>query len=83
MDKFEAYVWMLVSNDSGLRAASTDLQALEAELSSAQLEQAKTRARELESSTARSVTAHGCTGWRGEFDSTPATPPPDLQKFCR
>jgi len=83
LDKFEAYVWMLVSNDSGLRAASTDLQALEAELSSAQLEQAKTRARELESSTARSVMAHGCTGWRGEFDATPATPPPDLQKFCR
>jgi len=83
LDKFEAYVWMLVSNDSGLRAASADLQALEAELSSAQLEQAKTRARELESSTARSVMAHGCTGWRGEFDAIPATPSPDLQKFCR
>jgi len=83
LDKFDAYVWMLVSNDSGLRAASTDLQALEAELSSAQLEQAKSKARELESSTARSVTAHGCTGWRGEFDAIPATPSPDLQKFCR
>jgi hypothetical protein len=82
LDKFEAYVWMLVSNDSGLRAASTDLQALEAELSSVQLEQAKTRARELERSTARTVMAHGCTGWRGEFDAIPATPPPDLQKFC-
>ena len=83
LDKFEAYVWMLVSYDSGLRAASTDLQALEADLSSAQLEQAKTRARELESSTARSVVAHGCTGWRGEFDAIPAPPPPGLQGFCR
>jgi hypothetical protein len=83
LDKFEAYVWMLVSNDSGLRAASTDLQASEAELSSTQLEQAKTKARELESSTARNVTAHGCTGWRGEFEALPATPTPDLQKFCR
>jgi TPR repeat protein len=82
LDKVEAYVWMLVSNDSGLRAASSDLQALEAELSSTQLERAKTRARELEGSTARSVTAHGCTGWRGEFDAIPATPPPDLQRFC-
>ena len=83
LDKFEAYVWMLVSYDSGSRAASKDLQTLEADLSSVQLEQAKTRARELESSTARSLMAHGCTGWRGEFDAIPATPPPDLQRFCR
>jgi TPR repeat protein len=83
LDKFEAYVWMLVSYDGGLRATLTDLQALEAELSSTQLEQAKTKARELESSTTRSVVAHGCTGWRGEFDAIPAPPPPDLQRFCR
>jgi uncharacterized protein len=83
LGKFEAYVWMLVSSDGGLRATETDLQAFEAELSSAQLEQAKSKARELEGSTARSAMAHGCTGWRGEFDTVPAPPPPDLQRFCR
>jgi TPR repeat protein len=83
LDKVEAYVWMLVSYDGGLKANSTDLQGLEAELGSAQLERAKTRARALESSTARSVVAHGCTGWRGELDIIPAPPPPDLQGICR
>jgi uncharacterized protein len=83
LDKFEAYVWMLVSYEGGLRTTLTDLQALEAELSSTQLEQAKGKARELESSTTRSVVARGCTGWRGEFDVIPAPPPPDLQRFCR
>jgi uncharacterized protein len=83
LDKFEAYVWMLVSYDGGLRAAATDLQALEAELSSTQLERAKSKARELEGSTARSVVARGCTGWQGEFDVVPTPPPPDLQRFCR
>lgn len=83
LDKFQAYVWMLVSSDGGLQAPETDLQALETELSSAQVEQAKTKARELEGSTARSTTAHGCTGWPGEFDAVPAPSPPDLQRFCR
>lgn len=83
LDKFEAYVWMLVSYDGGLRAAATDLQALEAELSSTQLEHAKSKARQLEGSAARSVVAHGCTGWQGEFDVVPTPPPPDLQRFCR
>jgi len=83
LDKVQAYVWMLVSYDGGLKANSTDLQGLEAELGSAQLEWAKTRARELESSTARSVVAHGCTGRRGELDTIPAPPPPDLQGICR
>lgn len=80
---FEAYVWLLMSYDSGLRAAMTDLQALEAELSSTQVEQAKSKARELEGAMTRSAVAHGCTGWRGEFDVIPTPPPPDLQRFCR
>jgi TPR repeat protein len=83
LDKFEAYVWMLVSNDAGNRRVAGDLQALEAELGSNQVEQAKTKAREMERSVTRSVTAHGCTGWPGEFDVIPAPPPPDLQRFCR
>jgi tetratricopeptide (TPR) repeat protein len=82
-DKFEAYVWMLVSNDAGNRRVAGELQALEAELGTSQVEQAKARAREMERSVARSVNAHGCTGWPGEFDVIPAAPPPDLQRFCR
>ena len=82
-DKFEAYVWLLLSFDAGNPAAASDLAALEAELGSTQLEQAKTRARELEKSVTRSVVAHGCTGWQGEFDAIPSPPPPDIQRFCR
>jgi len=82
-DKFEAYVWMLVSNDAGNRRIGSDLQTLEAELGTNRVEQAKTKAREMERSVTRSVTAHGCTGWPGEFDAIPAPPPPDLQRFCR
>lgn len=82
-NKFEAYVWMLVSNDAGNRRVASDLQELEAELETNQVEQAKTKAREMERSLTRSVAAHGCTGWLGEFDVIPAPPPPDLQRFCR
>jgi len=83
MDKSEAYVWMLISNNSGLRTSAEELQALESDLSSSQLEQAKIKARDLGAKTARSVVGHGCTGWPGEFDEVPAPPPPDLQRFCR
>lgn len=82
-DYFEAYVWLLMSYDGGLQDAMADLQALEAELSSTQIEQAKSKARELEGTMSRSAAAHGCTGWRGEFDVIPTSPPPDLQRFCR
>ena len=83
LDRFEAYVWMLMSYEGGPHTNATELQALEAELSSSQVEQAKTRARTLETSMARSVVSHGCTGWRGEFDDVPSPPPPDIQRFCR
>lgn len=83
VDKFEAYVWMLMSNDAGNLRVANDLQALEVDLGSSQVELAKTKAREMESSVTRSVTAHGCTGWPGEFDVIPAAPPPDVQRFCR
>lgn len=83
-DKFEAYVWLLVSFDaSGNRTNAADLQQLEADLGANQVEQAKLRARELESSVTRAVVAKGCTGWRGEFDAIPTPPTPDLQRFCR
>jgi len=37
----------------------------------------------LEDSVSRSIAAHGCTGWEGEFSEIPAPPPPKIQKFCR
>ena len=67
----------------GLRDATTDLQALEAELSSTQIEQAKSKALDLEGTVSRPAAAHGCTGWPGEFNDIPTPPPPDLQRFCR
>jgi hypothetical protein len=82
-DYFQAYVWLLMSYDGGLRDAMTDLQALEAELSGTQVGRAKSKARELEGTMSRSAVAHGCTGWPGEFDVIPTPPPPDLQRFCR
>lgn len=82
-DYFEAYVWLLMSSDAGLHESQSDLQALEAELSSAQVEKAKTKARDLEGTMTRSTVAHGCTGWAGEFDTIPTPPPPEVQRFCR
>jgi TPR repeat protein len=82
-DYVEGYVWLLMSYDAGLRDAMTDLQALEAELSSTQVDQAKSKAREREGTMSRSAASHGCTGWPGEFDAIPTPPPPDLQRFCR
>ncbi len=83
VNKFEAYVWLLVSFNAGIRSTAADLQRLEPELGSNQVEQAKTKARELESSVVRAVVARGCTGWAGEFDRVPSPPPPDVQRFCR
>jgi tetratricopeptide (TPR) repeat protein len=82
-DKFEAYVWLLVSFDTGNQSVVNDLQELEGQLGSTQLEQAKTKARELEQTVNRSVMAHGCTGWSGEFSPVPTPPPVDVQRFCR
>lgn len=82
-DKRKAYVWLLVSLDSGNQSVAGDLQQLEAELGSNLTERAKSEARELEKSVARTVVSRGCTGWSGEFDALPSPPPPDLQRFCR
>jgi TPR repeat protein len=83
VNKLDAYVWLLVSFDAGNSSTAVDLQKLEPELGSNQVEQAKTKARELESFVVRAVVARGCTGWAGEFDRVPSPPPPDLQRFCR
>ncbi len=81
-NKFEAYVWLLVSSDAGTHSDPV-LQSLEADLGSNSVERAKTEAAARELRVARSVVANGCTGWPGEFGAIPAPPPPDLQRFCR
>jgi TPR repeat protein len=82
-DKLQAYVWMLVSYDSGNTSSTSDILQLQAELGTAQVDQAKTKAREMEQMTNRVVNARGCSGWAGEMNNVPAPPPPDIQRFCR
>jgi uncharacterized protein len=82
-DQFEAYVWLLVSLDTGNQAVAADLAALEGVLGSNRVEEAKSKARDLEQSVSRAVVSRGCSGWPGEFDLVPAPPTPDIQRFCR
>ncbi len=82
-DKFEAYIWLLLSLQAGNQSVSSDLAQLEAEIGSTQVEEAKSQARELGKRTLRVIAARGCTGWPGEFDAIPAPPPPEIQRFCR
>lgn len=81
-DKFEAYVWLLVSFNNGITSAGTNLSLLEGDLNAKQLQEAKSKARALGESTARAVTAGGCTGWEGEFSDIPEPPPLRLQNRC-
>jgi uncharacterized protein len=82
-NKFDAYVWLLLSARAGNTAAGGDLGLLEADLGTNQTEQAKSKVREMEMSVVRVVVARGCTGWQGEFNAIPTPPPPDIQSFCR
>jgi TPR repeat protein len=79
-NKTEAYMWLLLSFESGNPSVAGDLQTLEANLFTKEVEQAKTAARHV---GARSTLAHGCTGWSGEFQPVPAPPPPETQRYCR
>jgi TPR repeat protein len=81
-DKFEAYVWLLLSFEAGKRVVADELQALEAELGANKVEEAKTKARELQEKASRAVVAHGCV-WPGYDNRVPLPPPPDIQRFCR
>ncbi len=81
-DRVKAYTWFLLALE-GDPAAQNDLGQLEGVLSRDQIDQAKTDARKLEDSVSRSIAAHGCTGWDGEFSEIPTPPPPKIQKFCR
>jgi TPR repeat protein len=82
-DQFEAYVWFLVSFDTGNQTVAADLAALEGTLGSNRVEEAKSKARDLKQSVSRAVVSRGCSGWVGEFDLVPAPPTPDIQRFCR
>lgn len=79
-DKREAYMWLLLSFESGNSSLASELQALEADLFSNQVEEAKIKARSV---GIRAAVAHGCTGWPGEFQLVPAPPPPETQRYCR
>jgi TPR repeat protein len=82
-DKFEAYVWLLMSFEAGNRSVESDLRLAEGDLGSTELDKAKAKARDWETTMSRDVVARGCTGWAGEFDEVPAPPPPPIQRFCR
>lgn len=81
-DKFEAYVWLLVSFDAGNQTVAPSLSALESELGSNRVDEAKNKARDLEQTVNRAVVSRGCD-WPGAFDQVPTPPPPDIQRFCR
>jgi len=83
-DRFTAYVWLTIAVDAGYAAAGTDLGELDGGgfLTTAQISEAKAKARDMEQVVIRAVTARGCSGWDGEFDEFPTPPPPKLQRFC-
>jgi uncharacterized protein len=82
-EKAEAYQWLLLASENGDQTVSSQLSGLEAELGSNQVERIKSKVRELQASTSRTVTAQGCTGWQSEFEDFPATPPAQTQRYCR
>jgi TPR repeat protein len=81
-DKFEAYVWLLVSFQAGNQSVAGELEALEAELGTNKVEEAKTKARALQEKVSRAVVARGCI-WPGYANAVPLPPPADVQRFCR
>jgi TPR repeat protein len=66
-DKFEAYVWLLVSFDAGNQNVAADLATLEGELGSNRVDEAKSKARDIEQTASRAVVSHGCSGWPGPW----------------
>ncbi len=81
-DKFEAYVWLLLSFNAGNQAVTAELSALEGDLGGNRVDEAKSKARNLEPSVSRAVVSHGCE-WVGALDPVPTAPPPNVQRFCR
>jgi hypothetical protein len=83
MNKLEAYIWLTLSYEAGNQSTASDIKQLETSLTNQEIEQAKSRVREFQSTNSRVVISRGCTGWAGEFNAVPSTPPADLQPFCR
>jgi uncharacterized protein len=83
-DRFNAYIWYTVAADANYAAAGADLNELDrgGYLTTAQISEAKAKARDLEQVVIRAITSRGCSGWDGEFDEFPTPPPPNLQRFC-
>lgn len=85
IDRFNAYVWFVIALDAGYSVAQMELSDMESggALSSAQISEAKGKARELEQTVIRAVNSRGCTGWDGELNEFPTPPPPKIQRYCR
>lgn len=79
-DKFEAYVWLLLSA-SKLKIGSNPLSFLESDLGAADVQRAKTEARKRDEKVRRTVNAGGCT-WKGALAEIPTPPPIEVQQFC-
>jgi len=82
-DRFEAYIWLLLSFEAGMAPAGEHLRELEAQLGTTNTEKAKVEARSRKNRVSRSILANGCSGWSGELDQIPSPPPPDVHQFCR
>jgi uncharacterized protein len=81
-DRVTAYTWYTIALDAGYTAADADLGELNSSMSVDQISAARAKVRDLEQVVIRAVTARGCSGWEGEFDEFPTSPPPKLQRFC-
>jgi hypothetical protein len=82
VNKHKACIWYLIAFDAGVNEAQAPLQALEAELGSTETAQVKSEALKLEPKVLRQNNAGSCTGWPGELDRIPSTPPL-LSSACR
>lgn len=83
VDKFNAYVWMVLAYDAGETSVSDELSRLDALMTEAEIERAKIKAHQMQRELSRTAHANGCTGWPGEFDPIPTPPPPEVQRYCR
>jgi hypothetical protein len=83
-DRLTAYIWYTIAADAGYTAANADLTELDrsGNITMDQVTEAKAKARDMEQTVIRAVTARGCEGWDGEFDEFPTSPPAKLQRFC-
>ena len=84
-DKFNGYVWLLIAADAGYEAAADSLGQMRGvgALNVDEINQAEAKAKGMEQTVVRAISARGCSGWEGEFAEFPPPPPPNLQNYCR